>query len=227
MTKYHKDHVLIIADTHCPYDHKHYLSFLKQIQDRVKCGTVVHIGDGVDNSAFSFKYNPDPDLPSPKDEIAKARKSLQKYFHAFPKVKYCLGNHCRRVNLKGRHNFLPQEVFRPFRDIWGLPGGWEDDFSHEIDGVLYQHGHMTGDMAHIKQAIMNRQSTVTGHTHSVAAVNYLVSRKDRLLAMGVGSGIDNKNLCFSYGKDALKKPVVSCGVVTDHGRYGQIFPMEL
>lgn len=225
--KLYKDHVLVIADTHCPYDHKHYLDFLKQIQNRVHCGTVVHIGDGVDNSSLSYKHDPSPDLPSPKDEIAKARKSLEKYFRAFPKVFYCLGNHCKRVDMKGRHSFLPQEVFRPFRDIWGLPKGWIDAFSHEIDGVLYQHGFMAGDMAHVKTAIMNRQSTVIGHSHSVAAVNYLVSRKDRLLAMNVGSGIEVESLAFSYGRDFLKKPVVSCGVVTDHGKYAQVFPMEL
>jgi len=225
--KYHKDHILVIADTHCPYDHPNYLDFLLTIRDRVKCGTIVHIGDGVDNSSLSQNHIPNPDLPSPKDEIEKARKSLAKYFRAFPKVKYCMGNHCRRVDLKGRHAFLPTEVFRPFRQIWGLPSGWEDDFTHEIDGVLFQHGFMTGDLAHIKTAIMNRQSTVIGHTHSVAAVNYLVSRKDRLLAMNVGSGIEVKSLAFQYGRDFLKKPVVSCGVVTDRGKYAQVFPMDL
>ena len=224
----HKDHVLIIADTHCPFEHKHYLEHCKQIQARVKCGTVVHIGDGVDNAAMSVSHEPNPNLYSPLDEINRARKHLEKWFKAFPRLFYCLGNHDRRVDLKGKHAMLPEICFRPFRDIWGLPEGWKDAFTHEIDGVLYTHGtSLSGDNAHIKAATLNRQSTVIGHTHSVAAINYLVSRRDRLLSMNVGCGCDASALAFQYGKDFLKKPVLACGVVTDHGKYAQIFPMDL
>jgi predicted phosphodiesterase len=224
----HKDSVLVIADTHLPWEHPHYLDFCLQIQQRVKCKIVVHIGDLVDNASMSLKYDADPDLPSPKDEIQKARKHLDPWFKAFPRVFLCLGNHDRRVDLKGRHVGLPSEVFNPFREIWGLPNGWKDAFSWEIDGVIYQHGTgLSGDQAHIKAAQNNRQSTVIGHTHSVASTNYLVSEKDRILAMNVGCGIDRKQLAFQYGRDFLKKPVLACGVVTDRGRYCQVFPMAL
>ena len=226
--KYHKDSVLVIADTHCPYEHKNYLDFLLEIRDRVHCGTIVHIGDGIDNSSLSMNHDTDPNGRSPIDEINEARKHLEKYYKAFPRLFYCLGNHCRRADLKGKHAQLPAICFRPFRDIWGLPEGWKDAFSHEIDGVLYMHGTgLSGDLAHIKAATLNRQSTCIGHTHSAAAVNYLVSNKDRLLAMNVGCGIDKTALAFQYGRDFLKKPVISCGVITDRGRYGQVFPMEL
>lgn len=225
--KLHKDHVLVISDTHCPHDHKHAISFCKEVQERVKCGTVVHIGDGVDNSSLSMNHDSDPNGRSPIDEINEARKHLEKWFKAFPRLFYCLGNHDRRVDLKGKHVGLPSVCFRPFKEIWGLPREWNVAFSHEIDGVLYQHGSLVGDMAHVKTAILNRQSTVIGHTHSVAAVNYLVSNRDRLLSMNVGCLIDRKSLAFEYGRDFLKKPVISCGVVTDRGHLAQVFPMSL
>ena len=165
---------------------------------------------------------------SPADEIRQAREALVWWYSAFPEVFLCRGNHDRMVDRKGRTTGLPDEVFRPFRDIWRLPKGWKDAFSWEIDGVRYTHGTgLSGENAHIKAAQMNRQSTVIGHTHSTGATNYLVSEKDRIFAMNVGCGIDRKSYAFEYGRDFTKKPVLGCGVVTDHGRYCQFFPMSI
>lgn len=223
-----KDHVLVIADTHLPFEKKGYLEFCLDIQKRVKCGTVVHIGDLVDNATTSFHHDIDPNGYSPKDEINEAKRRLKDWFKAFPKMYLCLGNHDRRVDLKGRHVGLPECVFRPFRDIWGLPPAWKDDFTWEIDGVRYQHGTgYNGDMAHIKAAYNNRQSTVIGHTHSCSTVGYLANERDCVFGMNVGSGIDRHKIAFEYGRDFKKKPIVSCGVVTDHGRFAQVFPMPL
>jgi predicted phosphodiesterase len=224
----HADSVLVIADLHLPFEKKGYLEFCKQIQSRVKCGTVIMIGDLVDNASLSFHHDTDPNGKSPKDEIDAARKILREWYKAFPRVFLCLGNHDRRVDLKGRHVGLPECVFRPFRDIWGLPEGWRDAFNWEIDGVRYQHGTgYSGDMAHMKAAYNNRQSSVIGHTHANAAIGYLANEKDCIWGMNVGSGIDRHKIAFEYGRDFAKKPIVSCGVVTDKGRFAQIFPMEL
>jgi predicted phosphodiesterase len=225
---FYKDHVLVIADCHIPFEHKHYLEFCLSIQQRVKCGTIIHIGDLVDNHTVSMNYTPDPNGKSPKDEILEARKHLKYWYRHFPDIKLCLGNHDMRVDLKGRHVGLPDEVFRPFRAIWELPDSWQDAFSWEIDGVRYTHGTgLSGDTAHIKAAQQNRQSTVIGHTHSVSATQYLVSEKDRIMAMNVGCGVDRHSYAMAYGRDFTKKPVLSCGVVTDKGRYCQVFPMEI
>jgi hypothetical protein len=186
------------------------------------------IGDLVDNASMSLKYSADPDLPSPKDEIKKAREHLESWFKAFPSLFLCLGNHDRRADLKGKHVGLPSDVFKPFREIWGLPKGWRDAFSWEIDGVKYMHGTgLSGDMAHIKAASQNRMSTVIGHTHHTLGGDYLVSEKDRIFGMNVGCGIDRKQLAFKYGKDFLKKPALGCGVVTDYGKYWQVFPLDI
>jgi predicted phosphodiesterase len=182
----------------------------------------------VDNHALSFHYDIDPNGYSPKHEIEQARKDLRRWFKSFPKVFLCLGNHDSRVDLKGRHVGLPDDVFRPFREIWKLPDNWKDSFNWEIDGVIYQHGTgYGGDTAHIKAAYNNRQSTVIGHTHSTGAVNYMANEKDCIFGMNVGCGIDRKTYAFEYGRDFKKKPIIGCGVVTDNGRFAQFFPMEL
>ena len=223
----HKDHVLIIGDTHLPFVHKHYLDFCKEIQARVKCGTVVHIGDLVDNHAISY-HEHHPSGRSPADEMAEADKLLKGYwFKAFPKLKLCRGNHDRLVDRKAKTAGLPERAFKPFRQIWDLPAGWEDSTCFIIDDVEYTHGTLTGPNAHIGHATHNRQSTVIGHTHSTGAINYLVSNKDRIFGMNVGCGIDRNTYAFEYGRDFCKKPVLGCGVVTDQGKFCQFFPMDL
>jgi hypothetical protein len=45
--------------------------------------------------------------------------------------------------------------------------------------------------------------------------------------MAVGCGVDAHTYAFEYGRDFAKKQFIGCGVVTDKGRYAQVFPMEL
>jgi predicted phosphodiesterase len=222
-----KDHILVVGDTHIPFEIKGYLDFCLGIQKRVKCKTVVHIGDLVDNHAISY-HEHDPNGKSPKDEIEEAKIHLRNWYKAFPKVFLCRGNHDRMVDRKGRTVGLPDEVFRPFREIWGLPKDWKDDFSFTLFNVVFEHGTgYCGDNAHLKAAYNNRQSTVIGHTHAQGTVGYLANEKDCIFGMNVGSGIDRKTYAFEYGRDFKKKPIIGCGVVTDNGRFAQFFPMEL
>lgn len=222
-----RDSVLVIADTHLPFEHRNYLEFCKEIQKRCKCETVVHIGDLVDNHSISY-HEHDPDGWSPEHEMQETDKHLKKWFKAFPKLYLCRGNHDALVDRKSKTIGLPKRCFATYRDIWNLPDGWEDGFEWELDGVLYKHGTgMSGRYAHIMSAERARQSTVIGHTHSSGGVEYIVSSKDCIFGMNVGCGIDRKKYAFAYGKDFPRKPVLGCGVVTDSGRYAQYFPMEL
>ena len=224
--KYYKENVLVISDSHIPFEHKYYLDFCLEIKDRVKCGTVVHIGDIIDNHSISY-HEHDPNGRSPIDEMREADNHLKRWFSAFPFLSLCKANH-DLVDRKAKTVGLPERVFRPFRDIWGLPKGWKNEFSFEIDGVIYQHGTgYSGDNAHIKAAYNNRQSTVIGHTHSFGGVGYMANEKDCIFGMNVGCGIDRHSYAFEYGRDFKKKPILGVGVVTDKGKYAQFLPMEL
>jgi len=223
----HRDNVLVIADTHIPFEHKNYLEFCVSIGRRVKCGKVVHIGDLVDNHSISY-HEHDPNGLSPIDEIKEAKRRLSLWFKAFPKLFLCRGNHDRMVDRKGRTTGLPDNVFKPFRDIWELPLGWHDAFEFDIDGVRYFHGSgYSGDLAHMKAAQNSRQSSVIGHVHSLCACAYTASEKDCIFGMAVGSGIDRNKYAFAYEKIFPRKPIVSCGVVTDRGKYAQVFKMDM
>lgn len=222
-----KDNIGIIGDTHIPFERPDYLNFCIEIFERCKCRTIVHIGDLIDLHALSY-HEHDPDGKSPADEMNEADKHLKRWFDAFPELYLCLGNHDRLIQRQSKTNGIPTRALKTFREVWKLPLGWYADYSWEIFGVRYTHGTgFSGQNAHIRAAEASRQSTIIGHTHSTASVNYLVSEKDRIFGMNVGCGIDRKTYAFEYGRDLPKKPVLACGVVTDKGNYCQVFPMKI
>ncbi len=181
----------------------------------------------MDNHAISY-HEHDPDGMSPKDELDEARRRLVAWYKAFPVVKVCRGNHDCLVDRKGKTMGLPSEVFLPFRDIWQLPKGWEDDWSFTIHGVRYIHGTgYSGQSAHIQAAMNSRRSTVIGHLPSHAGVNWIANDEDCWFGMNVGCGIHRKSYAMAYGKDFKKKPILSCGVVTDRGKNAQVMTMQL
>lgn len=223
------NNTLVIADTHIPFEHRHYLSFCKRIYRDLKCSEVVHIGDLVDNNSISYHEN-DPNGWSPEDEMKEADKHLKEWFKAFPKLHITWGNHDHLVDRKGRTIGLPKRCFRSFRDMWNLPDGWKDGYEFILDNVLYTHGiGYSGANGHIQAAFDNRMSTVIGHLHAHAGVEYIANSKDLIFGMNVGCGIDAKKYAFSYGRGFRRKPIVSCGVVS-HTKFGinaAVYPMML
>jgi len=220
---------LVIADTHIPFEKEGYLEFCKRIEKAFNCTRVVHIGDLVDNHAISY-HEHDPDGWSPADEMKEADKHLKKWFKAFPKVYMCRGNHDVLVDRKGKTVGLPKRAFRDFRDIWNLPDTWVDDFTFEFEGVIYQHGTgYSGKYGHVMAATNNRQSTVIGHLHSTAGVEWMANEKECIFGMCVGCGLDRKKYAFAYGKDFRRKPILGCGVVSvsKKGVNAQFIPMTL
>jgi len=219
--------VLAIGDTHLPFENKHYLSFCKQTQKKYKCSLTVHVGDLVDNHAISY-HEHDPDGYSPYHEMLQADKSLAKWFKAFPKLKLCKGNHDMLAKRKGRTNGIPNRIIKNFRDVWNLPKGWQFEWSYEINNVLYQHGDAnSGLYPHAQACKNNRQSTVIGHCHSVAGVNWSANNKDMIFGLSTGCGIDRMKYAFWYGKDFKFKPILSCGVILENGRVPILVPMKI
>jgi len=226
MARNDRRNVLVIGDTHLPFEHKGYLDFCNDVRKQEKCGTIVHIGDLVDNHSISY-HDHDPDLWSPEYEMQQVDKILVDWFKVFPELTLTKGNHDCLVDRKGKTVGLPKRCFTPYRDIWKLPDGWVDVFHIDIDGVLYKHGtKLSGKWAHYNQAIKNRQSTVMGHLPASAGIAFTASEKDCIFGMNVGCGVDAKAAAFAYGEDFPEKPIVSCGVVYN-GRDPRLFMMDL
>lgn len=207
------NNVLVIGDTHEPFCKEGYLEFCREIQEKYNCGTVVHIGDLVDNHAMSY-HEHDPEGRSIRDEHRLALSRCQRWYHTFPNVKVCIGNHDALPFRKAFTAGLPSTWLKSYQEILQSPKSWEWDFIHHVNGVIYQHGTGTsGEMAAINAARENRQSTVIGHLHTVCNTRFLASYKDLIFGVNVGCGIDHKTYAFAYGRENTRKPVVSCAVV--------------
>lgn len=219
------DNVLVIGDPHEPFCKEGYLEFCREMQEKYDCGTVIHIGDAVDNHAVSY-HEHDANGKSAGDEFNLAKERMKRWYYTFPNVKVCIGNHdalpFRKIFTAG----LPKEWLKSYEELLEAPKTWEWDFVHQHKGVIYQHGTgLSGEMAAINAARENRQSTVIGHLHTVCNTRYLASYKDLIFGVSVGCGIDHKAYAFAYGRENTRKPVLACSVVLD-GRIPINLPME-
>jgi|TARA_R110002095_G_scaffold194434_1_gene172748 metallophosphoesterase superfamily enzyme len=199
--------VLIIGDTHCPFDLDTYLDFLVDTYNKYNCNRVVHIGDELDNH-FSSYHETDANAMGGGDELAFAKKRLARYYKQFPDVDVIIGNHSRLIMRKAQSGGVPKEWMREYNDVLGVPN-WDFHTELEIDGVLYAHGE--GGTARGK-CKADLQSVVQGHLHTQLYVDYVVGRNNRVFGMQVGCGIDHEAYAFGYAK-AGKKPAIGCGVV--------------
>lgn len=222
------ENILVIGDTHIPYEHKDYLSFCKEIYKKHKCSQVIHIGDVVDLHSINY-HEHIPELASPEMELDVAIDHLQDWYKAFPKVKVCIGNHDALPRRKFRTNGLPLRFMKEFREIFSAPDGWTWHEEVEIFGVLFKHTLFSGYTMNtlLRGAEHYSQSVVCGHAHSVAGVSYSANNKALFFAMAVGCGIDRRAMAFDYGELNRTKPIISCGVVLDNGKTAIVEPMSL
>ena len=218
--------VLIIGDLHEPFTQDGYLEHCREVQERFDCGTVVAIGDLLDNHAVSY-HEHDPDGHSAGHEYIEAVSKLQRWYKTFPEAYMCLGNHDLLPFRKAFTNGLPSAWMKSYNELLQVPKEWKIGFNHTVNGVLYTHGTgVSGDTGAMKIASQNRMSAVIGHLHSISNIKYSASYKDIIFSMTVGCGLDYKQYAFNYGRDFVAKPIVSCGVVIN-GEIPILIPMKL
>jgi predicted phosphodiesterase len=221
-----KENVLIIGDTHIPFERKGYLEHCRAIQEQFDCGTVIHIGDVIDNHYSSY-HESDPDGYSAGEELQRAVDRLKPWYYTFPEVKVCLGNHDELIHRRAFSSGLSKQWIKGYSEVLEIPN-WRFAVEHEINNVLYTHGTGTsGENAAYNKALNRRKSVVQGHIHTVANIKWNVSENDRLFALQVGCGIDDSFYAFNYARGFLKKSIISCAVVLNSGTLPIILPMEL
>lgn len=208
-----KETILAIPDMHHPFAHKDTLAFLKAIKDKFKPTEVVCLGDEIDAHALS-EYDHDPDGMSAGDELNKAIEALKPVFKLFPKVKVCTSNHTARPFRKAVKAGLPRQLIKEYKDFLDAPKGWEWRDQWEVDGILFEHGEgVGGKNAALDAASRNMQSTVIGHVHTGAGVQYAANPKALYFGLNAGCLIDKEAYAFGYGKHIKSKPILGVGVI--------------
>ena len=212
--------VLVIGDTHCPFDLDTYLDFLVDTYNKYNCNRVIHIGDELDHHYSSY-HETDANGMGGGDELSLAIKRLNRYYKHFPEVDVIIGNHSRIIMRKAQTGGIQREWIKDYNEVLQVPT-WNFHTELEVDGVLYAHGE--GGTARTK-CKKDLQSMVQGHLHTQLYVEYVVGRNNRIFGMQVGCGINHEEYAFGYAKAGLK-PAIWCGVVIG-GKEAIAVPMIL
>ena len=220
------NNVLIIGDIHEPFSKNGYLEHCKETYDRFGCNKVVFIGDIIDNHYSSF-HDTDPDGLSANDELDDAIRKIKEWYKVFPQADVCLGNHDRVIMRKAFASGVSARWIKGYADVLETPN-WNFDLQFEYDDVIYIHGEGGGGInGALSKALNSRKSVVQGHWHTEAHIRWNVSDIDRIFAMQIPCGIDDKAYAMAYAKNNIKKSIIGCGVVLDNGKLPIIIPMEL
>ena len=198
--------ILVIGDLHCPFELDGYFEFCLDSYDRFACNQVIFIGDLIDSHATS-RHETDPNGLSAKTELEQAIADLQKWREAFPVADVIVGNHDRVVMRRAFSSSIPSMWIKSFNEVLGTSWNWSERM--EYNGVQYVHGE--GGTARTK-AKNDLQSTVQGHIHTQAYVEWMVGNRTKLFSMQVGCGLDRETYAAAYAKH-YKKQAIGCGVV--------------
>lgn len=205
--------VLIIGDFHAPFEHKDSLPFLKAAKKSLGPSKIVCIGDEADMHALS-NFDHDPDGLSAGDELNRAITHLQPLYTLFPHCEVLESNHTARPFRQAYKHGIPKAFLRDYKEFLQAPKGWNWHKEIEIDGVLYEHGEgQSGAQGAMKAAQGNMRSTVIGHIHSFAGVQYGANKRHLIFGFNVGCLIDKDAYAFAYGRVIKNKPIVGVGVV--------------
>ena len=204
--------ILIIGDTHLPYEHEGYLDFCIEQYKKWNCDTVIHIGDLIDSHATS-RHPSMPDAYSPGDELQYTIRKLRSWYAAFPNMKVCIGNHDIRSYKLAAENGVASKWMRGFAEVLEVPT-WEFQEEFEVNNIIYTHGTGTsGQNAAHMRALNLGQSVVMGHLHTESSIIHHRVANEVIFGMIVGCGINEKSYGMNYAKNFPKKSITSCGII--------------
>jgi len=216
-----KDNVLVIGDLHEPFCLSEYLEFCRKKQEEYNCGTVVFIGDIIDNHYSSY-HESELDTDGPNKEFDLAKSRIKEWYYTFPKAYVCIGNHDRMVSRKAKSGGISDRWLKSYSEALDTPNV---DFVMEIvmNNVCYNHGE-AGEAS--KRMTTELISQVQGHLHSKFYIHYGVGARHKVFGLQTGCGIDRNSFAFAYGKNG-PKPVIGCSVVLNKGTLPILLPMDL
>ena len=216
--------VLVIGYIHAPATHPKYRRFCKDVYRDWQCDTVVFIGDIVDHHSISFHAR-SSFCPSPMDEYKLALEEIKKWQKEFQSAFVTIGNHDKRPERLAESVNIPSFYLKGLQDVWDTPS-WRWVNYVIMDDVRYMHGDVGrgGKTPALSYAVNDMVSTVCGHHHSIAGVNWAASQSKRIFGLDVGCGVDADAMQMAYGVRYLRKPILACAVVIDGIPYHEIMP---
>lgn len=216
-----KDNVLVIGDIHEPFCLDGYMEFCREQQEKFNCGTVVFIGDIIDNHASSF-HESETEADGPEKELDAAKVAIANWYKVFPVAIVIIGNHDRMAFRKAKSGGVAKQWVRDYSEVLKTPN-WTFTEQVIINNVCLNHGE--GGTARMKMK-NESMSQVQGHLHAQAYIEYSVGARLKIFGFQVGCGVDDNSYAMAYGKH-FKKSVISCGVILNKGTLPILITMDL
>jgi len=213
-SKYSGKPVGVFSDPHVPFNHPNYLQFCIDTFKKYGAGRKVCCGDLVDFHALS-RHQTETCAKSPCDELEMTIEGVKPFTKAFPEVDLITGNHDDIYIRQAATLGIDKRFLKPFSELFKLPNGWKIHSDELIiDNVLYKHGiNCTGKNGALNAALLERLSTVIGHSHSFGGCQYSANPRSIIFGLNVGCGIDIDAYAFAYGKHSKYRPTLGCGIV--------------
>lgn len=207
--------ILIISDTHAPFQHKDALKFLAKIKEYYDPDRVIHIGDEIDNHAMSY-HDSDPDSFSAGDELVKAREVIWQMEELYPKVDVIESNHGSLWYRKAKTHGIPREAIKTYEEILQTKQ-WKWHFELTIklpngQPCYFHHGRSANSLTASQARGM---PIVQGHYHEKFNIQYWGTTERLNWGMNVGCLVDDHSLAMEYNNSNLKRPIIGCGMIID------------
>ena len=217
--------ILVISDLHIPYHHKDAFAFLKEIKKQFKPDFIVNIGDLLDFHAMSM-HDHDPDLPSPGDELTKAKEYVHELESIFPEVIEVESNHSSMVYRRALKSGMSRMFLRTYGEFLGTKKWtWQDDLTITLPNkqrCFFTHGR-AADILKVSQTM--GMNAVQGHYHTKFLISWWANPDNLFWGMNVGCLINQKSLAFAYAKNFKTRFILGCGMIIDG--IPKLFPMVL
>jgi hypothetical protein len=222
---------LILSDAQLPFEHEKALKFCYYLKKHynIPNENVLNVGDEIDaNTLSTHPRDPDADFTA-KGEIEIVKEKVKEWASIFPQMKLCTSNHGLRLIKKAVFAELPTQALKSYKEVYGIPEKWvyKDSWSiNEKHPFIVQHGlGYSGQKGHRQAAIDNGKSTIIGHLHSYAAIDYIRTANNSFWAFNSGCLIDVSSYAFSYGRWNRAKPCVGAGVIFNKGSLPMWYPI--
>jgi hypothetical protein len=210
--------ILVISDTHCPFEHKDALAFLTAIKKEYNPDRVIHIGDEIDNHAMSY-HDTDPDSFSAGAELIRAREVVWQMEELFPRVDVIESNHGSLWYRKAKTHGIPREAIKTYEEILfpRRKTGWKWHFELELSlpngqPCYFHHGRHANALIASQHRGM---PIVQGHYHEKFNIQYWGTTERLNWGMNVGCLVDDKTLAFEYNNSNLKRPIIGCAMIIE------------
>jgi predicted MPP superfamily phosphohydrolase len=216
--------IVILGDIHFPWADEKALETVYRDVKLLQPTHVVQIGDLYDEYNFS-KYPRNPNLITPDDELARARKMAvamwAKIQQLAPRAKcvQLLGNHCARISKRIAEalpelSTLAKEPLQALFTFDGVETVHDATEEYFIGDVCFMHGHRSKFGDHAKY---NQMSTVVGHSHQ-GGVLFFRNRREVYFELNAGWLGAEKAPVFKYGNQKIIRTwTLGYGVIDARG----------